>query len=726
MQRGKVKASYLGSEKISITDCEEKECNFYLIKANQEEKKTLNHHLLLLDISKSMEGNIEALKEKVKAAVDALKIGRNNYLSIIAYSGHGESSVLVKAIQCNKESYEEVKIFDILEKELYIKGETVVSEGLEVAKDIFKETIELMGCKKHVVLFTEGFLSPKKWSLKDEEEKILKLVEEYRENKIFLDIIAFGKHYDRRFLNKVTERAALGSFNHIDEINHYYKTIVELSKELTTRELLEFYVDNKDYFILNNHKRKIGAGDVKSFSKANELILVVFDEKLIINGEAINNSKRKIIDEKIKEDFLYSLAFSHVVNEDVESAEVAIAQTGDIDAYRSLSNCYSFLEKGKVLKDLMVYLKNREKRFKKGKVNIKASIEKEQISILEILSEILKDKESKLLWDYSYDYKRIGLKSDLIEDRYEFIKPKVGYGDVVDILIGSKKLNIGLRVKVEGEIIDKETNLKIDGHIFREYNLVLDGNINTDFISCKLSSELKKKFRKEKIIKDVNKIFGEEIITLDLRKLKVTNKALLKSLNIETIAEYLFKIEELKAKEWAIASIIKEIDLSENKKAINDKNIKWQIRKRYRIDEKGLYSPLKVKREIKTGSELYKARVLEWKIEKFPKTKKRNKALEDYKELIKDNKKEAIKLLKEIKKEKEYLLNKVNLVRLACGLNNKELFVWDDKEVKDKKENNSKLKVNSVIGGKVLISTKVINEVKLREDRYSILTISDS
>lgn len=510
---------------------------------------------------------------------------------------------------------------------------------------------------------------------------------------------------------------------------------VKATKNLN-KEIIDFEVGEGDYFLLKNFLRKQSAEKITASTTEEEIKICTFNRSLVIDGEELPKTKTKTVSEKEKEDFLYALAMYHLINEDFEGAEIALAQTGDINAYSSVTNCYSLEEKDRAIKTLNQIIDGKEKRFKHGKVNIRINtLEEEPLCLLEVLQQVLSDKDSSLLWDYSYKYKRIGTKKNLMEDKYKFIRPKFGFGQVEGIVIGSKELNIGFRVKIAGEVINTENKLKLDAHLYRDYILILNGNINTEFIGCKLSKELKRKFRKEKIIKAITKVYGEEIITLDIRQLNSTNKRVLKSLNSGTIAEYLYKIEELSCRQWALNTLIKQLDKLEyeDNLPLKYKDITIEqasICQSYRVNQKGLYSPIEVEgNEGERPYQVYPARVLEWKIEKFPKAKEQEKALKEYEKLIKAEPSNSSKTLKEellkVKEEKALLQYKVNVVRLSCGLSNRTVFLWDNEIEKEKKETDKVLKMNVVVGEKVLISTKTINNIKVRQDSYTVLTRCD-
>ncbi|MGL4772971.1 MAG: hypothetical protein ACRC2K_05330, partial [Clostridium sp.] len=90
MYNGKFELSHLGSKEIRISETEQKLCNFYSIKPTTKKKKSLTHHILLVDVSLSMSDEIPILKEKLIETLDAFLLQGSNYVSVIIYSGHNE------------------------------------------------------------------------------------------------------------------------------------------------------------------------------------------------------------------------------------------------------------------------------------------------------------------------------------------------------------------------------------------------------------------------------------------------------------------------------------------------------------------------------------------------------------------------------------------------------------------------------------------------------------
>lgn len=196
----------------------------------------------------------------------------------------------------------------------------------------------------------------------------------------------------------------------------------------------------------------------------------------------------------------------------------------------------------------------------------------------------------------------------------------------------------------------------------------------------------------------------------------------------QEVAQYLYDVEVLGVKKWALKQLIEQrlqacgksaIDLGSSDKVIRD------LKKRFYIDEKGIYQPRKTKVEENLPYEVYPATILEWKIDKFPKKKVQEEALAMYSHLVDEDIEESyIRLRKElskIKKEKKEKESLINLVRLSVGIIGKSLFLWEEEVEKSKVETDKVLGINVVVDEKVHISTKVIGNIKIREDHYTIL-----
>lgn len=726
--KNNVKITFKGSKTLNISQDETKLCHFYSIKKTGRKQKSVNHHILLIDVSGSMYNEITELKNRLKLTLEALCESKNNYISMIIYSGHNECYRIVNGVKCDKTSYSMACVYETLENELYTRGITVMSEPLEQAIDIVKQ-LSTVCTKHHIALFTDGCLVPLKWSTIDEENKCYDIANICKDNNIYLNAIGFGSYYDRNFLKKLIEIPSNGNLMHIDEITDYYNTILSLINTVNDNTSINIQVENNDFYFLSTSQRYDEPTILNSLNSKSDNILITFDNYLKISDFEIKSIKKEVSDTLVDE-FMYSLTLNHMLNGDIDNSELTIAQTGDIKIYKEVSNCYSFLEKGQIISRLNKCLSNVEERYLEGKESIEPiSIDNEPICLLEVLREIQSDEKSQLLWDFKYPYKRIGMRKVQEEDRYKFLYDKTGYGRVVDLSIGSKKLNIGLKVEIVGEIQDTISKLKLDGKIFKDYNLVVNGNINTTELPCSLSRKLKMKLKKEGLLKKTIKWNGEPICILDLTKIKTTNKRLLKSLSQDKIATYLYDIEVLACKQWALNKTINTLlENSSNDKLFATEMCDEEIeaRRTFRVNSKGIFTPLNTPTISDSPYEVYPAKVLEWKIEKFPKKRTQDSYLEEYSKLVTEDLKLSYLTLSSelssVRKEKSYKQLLINLVRISSALIEKPVFLWDSEYEKPKREFDKVLDRNMVIDEKVVISTKVIGDASLRQDNYTVLT----
>ena len=488
-----------------------------------------------------------------------------------------------------------------------------------------------------------------------------------------------------------------------------------------TLDIEEVTLGCSDYFIVNDSKRY--KEDILLESRG-ELNIVTFDEELIINSETIK-ARKKIADEEIIEEFLYSLVLYHIENNDNKSAEVILANTEDISAYIDFINSKEVFDKDSELKNLKSLISNKNSRFKGGKTKIKvANKESEQSCLLEILKSIKEDKESTLLWKTTKEYKRVGTKKKLVDRTLVFNRFKEIYGEVSDINIGSKKLNIGIKVKVLGQVENLRNKLKLDACIYREYNLISNGKVNNNLIYCTLSKALKSKLSKEKLLKIVSnsKHDNKQVYSIDITDIPISNIKMTKILNQKEIAQYLYDIEVLACKSLIISKKIKEIEASGKLKTIECDISKEEldIRKMFRVNSSGIYTPENIIEEKEF--QVYIADILQWGIVKFPKKAIENsiknnisKILEEdiniaYKKLI-----EELKDVKNIKKMKE---NLINIIKISAYMFDVNIFEWDTEEFKSKTSFDKSINTNTVIAGRVKINTKKIDNITIKQEFY--------
>ncbi|MGL4654698.1 MAG: VWA domain-containing protein [Sarcina sp.] len=721
MKIGKTNVEFLGQKVLQIEGAK-RSCNFYSLKSTNANIDYVNHHVLLVDVSESMRGNIEKLKKSLKETLKALRKEGLNYVSIILYSDNVE--VIAKCVKCEDVAYRLTKIYKNIEEKVYARENTMLSNALKESKIVINSLKE-KDVKHHILLFSDGYVSDAENQQK-EKEICFKEVESFKKDEVSISTVGLGAYYDRTFLRDIASRAYNGRFNHISDIKDYQKVATKEIVRVNNSEVVNLEITNDMFFIQEQRQLLKERYFVTNLNLKTENLIIVFDEELIINDRIIKSTKKNIKREII-DDFSYGLSRYYIEFDNVTKMETALEISGDQAAYDNLVNCNSFIEKGEAIELLEEYIDDKSKRFKCGKRVVKIKKDKEPMCLLELLNEIMNDDECKLLWDYSYKYNRIGVKENQIEDTYKFQRPRIGFGEVTDLTIGDKKLNIGVRVKIKGEVQNQVNKLKLDACIYRDYKLVVDGNINTDEIWCVLSKNAKSLLRKEKLLKDVIKVYDKEICVLNLKNIKLTNKRVKNLIDEKTIAKYLYDIEVLKCEIWILEKFIGEVfKEKEQKYTLEELNIEeLKTRELFRVDNKGVYTPIRREKDLETPYEFYISKVVDWKIEKFPRTKERKAALEKHKMLIvgdmNESYKRVLNKLEEVKKEKRHKRALVNMVKISNRLDDKKVFIWDTIIEKEKVQTDPEFKKNMIVGRKVKVAIKELDGIKIREDFYEVI-----
>jgi hypothetical protein len=199
----------------------------------------------------------------------------------------------------------------------------------------------------------------------------------------------------------------------------------------------------------------------------------------------------------------------------------------------------------------------------------------------------------------------------------------------------------------------------------------------------------------------------------------------------------LYDIADLKCEQWAFNQVIKELLGDKTKLHFSNLSFEEQeLRSKLRIDEKGIYSPASVEKDLTSPFEIYPAIHMPWDIARFPEKKVRENYVNQIKQNLinlnfnidnpTDNElDDMIKSLNYLSTSKKGYMREleftVNSIRIASALINKSPFVWDEVTEKSKKTNDKILNRNMVIGDKVVIKKKLLNDILIEEKKWTLL-----
>lgn len=712
--------TYKGEEMLPFFKQDKRMCYFYEISHKKQRPIETHHHVLIIDYEPSQEMQKQDLKKCLQKTLQLLCKQKKRYVSLLAYKKEEGLVRILNAVKCDKISYKMAEVERLLEESIEQMSQGCLSHSLETALTIIQR-LKLCCDAQHITLFTNGLGDDLKWQ-EQEIQACMQLGKACYEQETTLNVIGFGNYYDSHFFKTLIKDHTCSELIHVEEIKDYE---MEMSKLILKAEAVfknTITIQNKKAFLCEHRYYYTESRKIEGLSEKESSLLVTYDSPLQLEASHIKIKNKEDLSEVIPY-YLYQWSAYLLKKGDIETAERAIAETKDLAAYREVCNVYTSRERGNVYRQLIQLAEKPNKRYKQGKVTIDRTILKreEPLCLLEVLYMILSDEESKLFWDYSYPYERIGplYSSEALD--YVFRKPTLGYGEIEKIRMGSKKLNIGVQVKVKGQVEELKTHLKLDGIVYREYNIMVNGNLNTSYLIAELSKKVKAQLSGLNILKVIGKQNGKTRYKVQLHKLRMVNQRLLQSIAADQLAHHLYELEYLKLQEQLIKKYLKT---HFNKIKMPSKR-QFKLYERFQMNEQGLF---KIKQEeineVKPSS-IYRAQVVEWKIEKFPQKRVEEDIVRTYGlEIIKPTSKQIKELqdqYTQIKQKRQSLHDRIQMIRIASVLMEQPIWVAESISEKNKKKSIPLIEGNAVVGGKMTVATIKIKDIAIKEERYTLL-----
>ncbi len=709
--------TYKGQALLPTFNQLKRQCYFYQITNKKQHTKMIHHHLLIIDLEAHSLEEKEQLANDLKKILYSLCYQGTRYISILTYKKQQGLVQILKGVKCDHTSYKMSEVNKVIAEVAEEGCHGYIGAALELGLEI-TESLQEHCQGQHITLITDGL-----WANNNDEmqQKCIQMGKCCEENRISLNAIGIGVYYDHGFLQRLIAYGKCNEVQYADGIENYEKDMLALIKKVESLSKTKFTIKNEAVFLCEAHQY-FTDGYIEGLSEEQENILVAYDEPLELIVPKVKIKREENLDH-IMPYYLYQWGAYLVKQGKIEDAEEIIAETKDIAAYKKVYSAYSTREKGQLYKFLLQLAENPDKRYKEGREEINPQILKkeEPLCLLEVLALIMNDKDSALFWDYSYSYERIGPTYMPEEQDYIFIKPHLGYGKIERVHIGSKKLNIGVQVKVDGQVEEYKTHLKLDASVYREYNILVNGNLNTKYLIAKLSPAVRRILRRQGAIQLIMKQGKVFFYKLKLEKLKVVNHRILEDVTSEQVANMLYDKEVLKLKESLINKYLKTY-LKEIKKG---RNRYWKLYERFKINEQGIFQT--TDKIVDKADEIatYKAEVVEWKIEKFPRKRLEEEIMEEYLLDVLKPTSRQIKQLEDLqitlKKQKRNMEDALQFIRMASILLNKPIFLWENTIVKPKKQTIPFVEGNAVVGSCMYVSTLQVGERRIKEERYTLI-----
>ena len=497
------------------------------------------HHIIVIDVSGSMGNDLPSLRTHLKNKLSTL-VGEKDTVSILWFSGKGEFGILQEAVPVRS-----LSDLSTLHKAI---DKWLQPVGLTGFKEPIQETIALINRLKksdpsfliNFFFMSDGY--DNQWS-KNEILNVTKELGAHVDNSVFVE---YGWNCDRNLLSKMAESAG-GSLVFSERFENYQTVFDgELSKDIRGGKKILFKLDNKP-----------SLGYAFAYDNTGTLVSYAVNENdEILVPESIGDvhyftSERGEDDITIDTQVYFGLA---TLSQRMLANEIftVLGSMGDVYLVNRFVNAFSKQDYTDFQNECISQGLDVNSRCKSG-VDMNAVPKEDAFTILDLM-QILSDDDNNLIYPQheAFGYKRIGAGSKQRDEsvKFEIADKNKGY-PISGIVFNEDRPNLSFRVKYDGyvNLPEKRDEFglpeKIKSYIYRNYTIIRDGIVNIRKLPVSLTQKTIDVLREENLI-DASTQAGE-VFVLDVSKVPVINRNMVKSVSAKETFTKVFNLEKLKA-----------------------------------------------------------------------------------------------------------------------------------------------------------------------------------
>lgn len=421
------------------------------------------NYYCVIDLSGSMSGNIEELKEVMMLINDRVKDG--DTVSISYFSGYGEYDWI-----CKGSTIQNNNLKNLLDSKFYARGLTCYTEVLSSLEKVVDDVGLLTGNNNSALFFlTDGY--PNDHSNDNDVLNICRKIKDMFQMSI---ICGFGEYYSRETLSKMSDEIQ-GQMTHASvmlDVKTNYDSFLTLNKK--TKSL---YLGSKFDFVW-----QVTESDVFVLKQKEDLSITVLD----VNSELYYTSDTSVIsdDPKLVYSFVYVLSKLNKANIGVN----ILVKNGCLRDAEKLRKAFTVSQKGEAEN----YFKN--KIFSSEKLDLTET--KTCLTLKNFISTVQNSLGKCELYDFKYN--KSTRKSEY-KNNVRVSKDKKGL--IVDIISNESRPNLSFLVLYKcqiSEVLDDELKDKIelynkthenkilfpiDSVMYKNYSFISNGNFNFDYLT---------------------------------------------------------------------------------------------------------------------------------------------------------------------------------------------------------------------------------------------------
>jgi uncharacterized protein YegL len=441
------------------------------IPKNIEAKNKPTNYFFVTDLSGSMWGSIQDLKQTIKAAKELLK--PNDTFSLAYFSSSGDFDWICKGSSVNSD------LKSLIENKIYARGLTCFTEVLQSLDGVVKD-VEMISANTDNVLFflTDGYPNNN-----SPESEVIRLSTQLKNKFVHKQIVGYSNYYNRNLLLEMAEKMA-GSFSHVNDYSDMKKTchdFVSSKKSVKVIDLPKCYdliwqVSDTDINVLECSSKKV---EVLESDVDAELFAIDYSELDSLSQETIQDAK-----------FCYSLAFVLSQKNKANLGVSLLRKAGALAKAKMLQKSFTTSQKGKAeneLKSVCLLGGTVAQELKSDTVTLNSFLD----TVKQKIGEVYIDLDSCSYRAISrkgadaskVEFKTTDRKAKIVsitgnENRANISFLTVRNGQVSQILDEDLKTRVEQHNQTCGD--SQKIQLPISAETYRNYTFVANGDFNFD------------------------------------------------------------------------------------------------------------------------------------------------------------------------------------------------------------------------------------------------------
>lgn len=567
-------------------------------------------HIVIVDCSGSMWGELEHVKKQLKNKLAAL-LGPKDTVSIIWFSGRGQCGLVIEAETVA--SLPDLKsVHDRIDKWLHPVGLTGFKEPIELALKTAKK-LEARGGVRSLFFMSDG--QDNQWA-RPEIMKVVGEVSAVCGSSVFVE---YGFYADRALLAAMAEKAG-GAHIHCADFPAYEPAFAAaMQKRPMGGKRIEVQIAGDP---IGGFTWAAGDGDLLTFGVEFSKIAVpeATTEVCYLSPTSIGSSDMILCDAHTAgASFQPVLAAAYAamslfaVRMKPDIIYPILRALGDVAFIERFAACFGKQQYSDFMDSARGAAFKPEARLAKGWDPTKVPND-DAFTVLQLLQLLVEDDEARVLFDHpAWSYARIGRQridaDDLlppeVQTKVDELRAKLGAAKAVskqkeiqtqidallaavpaalkftadpapdgypisNLTLNESRPNVSILVRKEGTVdlsarIAATTGIKnldklpapFPTWIFRNYTIIKDGLVNVERLPCKMSTKTYNTLLQHGV--DAVRGLDTGVVVINLKPLPTINRSMVKTASAKELFELEWKLTQLAAQQKVYNGMAKEI-----------------------------------------------------------------------------------------------------------------------------------------------------------------------